>query len=97
MAIKTLAFAGVLSLLSFESFAAMDIAEYEVRAYQDNGSSGRCARGYPITYNELKRRIDWAYSRGLITERASYWGKAYGYYPVVDIFSDQVVAVCRGA
>ncbi|ESP92221.1 MULTISPECIES: hypothetical protein [Pseudoalteromonas] len=95
MMIKTLALAGVLSLLSFESFATMDLATYAHRARIDAEMPGRCVYR-PIPYQELKMRIDWAFHQGLITERAAWWSKAYGYYPVVDMFSQNIAAVCKG-
>ncbi|ESP92220.1 MULTISPECIES: hypothetical protein [Pseudoalteromonas] len=93
--IKTLALAGTLSLLSFESFAAMDLATYEYRARIDSDMASRCSTR-PISYQEFIMRIDWAFHQGLITERAAYWGKAYGYYPLVDFFDRSVVAICKG-
>ncbi|MDK2594124.1 hypothetical protein [Pseudoalteromonas obscura] len=95
MMVKTLALAGVLSLLSFESVAVMDLAAYEHRARIDSGIGGRC-NNKPIPFQELAMRIDWAFNRGLITERAAYWGKAYGYYPVIDIFNFNIGAICSG-
>ncbi|MDK1286927.1 hypothetical protein [Pseudoalteromonas umbrosa] len=92
MRILTVAFAGFLTLTSF---AALDMQQYEFRALQDAKIPGRCVYS-PISYDNVKLRIDWALNQGLITERASYWGKAYGYYPIVDMFSNQVAAICKG-
>ncbi|MCF6438774.1 hypothetical protein L1077_04930 [Pseudoalteromonas luteoviolacea] len=91
----TVAFTGFLTIASFDSFAALNMQQYEFRALQDAKIPGRCVYS-PISYNQVKLRIDWALGQGLITERASYWGKAYGYYPIVDMFSNQVAAVCKG-
>ncbi|ESP92218.1 MULTISPECIES: hypothetical protein [Pseudoalteromonas] len=96
MMIKTLAFAGALSLLSFESAATMNLAAYQSRAQIDSEITGRCVYS-PLPYHEMVRRIDWAVNQGLITKRAADWGKAYSYYPVIDFFSFTIGAVCSGS
>ncbi|ESP92213.1 MULTISPECIES: hypothetical protein [Pseudoalteromonas] len=91
MKLKLFAAVGLLSLLSSDAFAAMTLEQYRARAEQD--SMVRCyAR--PPSYERVKFYIDYAYQQGLITERASYWGKAFGYYPVIDYYDGTIAVIC---
>ncbi|MBQ4835622.1 MULTISPECIES: hypothetical protein [Pseudoalteromonas] len=95
MIYRTIAFSALLSLLSFDASAAMGLAQYRAFALEGNGPPGTCYAG-PISFQELARRIDDAHNRGLITERAAYWGKAYSFYPLIDPNSGRINAICRG-
>ncbi|ESP92217.1 MULTISPECIES: hypothetical protein [Pseudoalteromonas] len=95
MSFKSLTFAGAIALLSFDSNAAISMAAYEAMALRDAQAAGRCT-SKPTSYTEVKARIDFALGMGLITQRASFWAKAYSYYPVVDTYTRSVLAICRG-
>ncbi|ESP92215.1 MULTISPECIES: hypothetical protein [Pseudoalteromonas] len=92
MNIKQLTFASVLSILSFESFASMNISEYQYRAIIGSQPHSRC-NTFPVPSN-WQQYIDDALYRGLITLRAANWGRANGFYPIIDMFRREVGAVC---
>ncbi|MBQ4835617.1 MULTISPECIES: hypothetical protein [Pseudoalteromonas] len=77
-----------LTLLSFNSLAVMDLAEYQHRAYTE---TGRCVVDYP---NYLLA-INYAQQNGLITASAARWARATGYYPVIGFWDRRIHGVCR--
>ncbi|MCF2828087.1 MULTISPECIES: Hint domain-containing protein [unclassified Pseudoalteromonas] len=87
-------FTTLFALIAFKSEAAMDIAAYQSQATTDNAAHGRCAKK-AISATECVKRIDWAVREGYITARAGEWGKANGFYPVVDFYDRTVGAVCK--
>ncbi|KZN49713.1 Hint domain-containing protein [Pseudoalteromonas luteoviolacea] len=82
------------SFLAFQASATMDVATYSNRAEVDAGIAGRCVY-QPIGTSACHMRIDWAVQNGKITQRAGDWGKANGFYPVIDMFSHAIAAVCK--
>ncbi|RZM84329.1 Hint domain-containing protein [Pseudoalteromonas rubra] len=82
------------ALLTFQASATMDLATYSNRAEVDAGVAGRCVY-QPIGQSECHMRIDWAVNNGKITRRAGDWGKANGFYPIIDMFSQNIAAVCK--
>jgi len=73
----------------------LDLEKYVEQSIIDNETNtGRCVND-PIPRNECNAVIDWAVQNEYITKRAGDWGKANGYFPVVDFFFKKVMAVCR--
>ncbi|MCF6438776.1 hypothetical protein L1077_04940 [Pseudoalteromonas luteoviolacea] len=95
MLINAIALVSALASSSYQANNVFTIEDYEERARLDSQVRNRCT-SIPVSYSDVKVRINWAYNQGLITERASYWGKAYAYYPVIDMFSHQITAICKG-
>ncbi|MDK1286929.1 hypothetical protein [Pseudoalteromonas umbrosa] len=91
--IKSITFSGILSLLSFESFAIMDIDVYQQKAYSDSRAPGRCMGNIHGPRNWLMY-IDFAVQNGIITARAGDWGRLNGYYPVINPFENSVTLIC---
>ncbi|MCG7547555.1 Hint domain-containing protein [Pseudoalteromonas sp. Of7M-16] len=90
----TILFAAALAFFAAKSEATMDIAAYQSQATTDNAAHGRCAKK-AVNATECVQRIDWAVREGYITARAGEWGKANGFYPVVDFYDRTVGAVCK--
>ncbi|MCF6438775.1 hypothetical protein L1077_04935 [Pseudoalteromonas luteoviolacea] len=82
----------VSSACSFSANAAMDIWTFQHRASIDAQMQGRCIYQTPV-YNYTARNY-WAYENRLITARAAEWGNTFGFYPVIDIFTGEISAVC---
>ncbi|KZN49767.1 hypothetical protein L1077_04925 [Pseudoalteromonas luteoviolacea] len=99
MSIKILAAVSListLSLISFNSDAAMDLGQYKRYAEYHQGLPHRgCIGGIPLTYHDVLIRINYALNRNIITERAANWAKANTYYPIIDPFSYKVTLVCK--
>ncbi|KZN49768.1 hypothetical protein L1077_04920 [Pseudoalteromonas luteoviolacea] len=93
MNIKVFTIVSALSLFSFESFAAMDLSTYQQKAYADSQAPGRCMGNIHGPLN-WRMYIDYALQNGLITTRAANWGKATGYYPVINPFENRVTLIC---
>lgn len=96
MRVLSVVFFMALGMFSLSSHAQtiMDLDVYSNRAEVDAGIAGRCVF-QPISQSECHKRIDWAVDHDKITSRAGAWGKREGFYPVIDLFSQNIAAVCK--
>ncbi|MBQ4835629.1 hypothetical protein [Pseudoalteromonas luteoviolacea] len=92
MMIKPSFFIFLLGIISFDSYATMDLQSYKRQALIDRQTPGRCVN--PPHIIDYYHRIDFAQSHGLITSSAASWGRIAGFYPVIDVFDYTIVAVC---
>ncbi|QTL37508.1 MULTISPECIES: hypothetical protein [Pseudoalteromonas] len=91
MKLKSALLLGALWMIPFKSLAAMDLPQYKHQALY--GDKSRCESIRPPV--RIGPYIDYALHIGAITERAANWGRANGYYPVTDMFSNDIIAICR--
>ncbi|MDY7232920.1 hypothetical protein [Hyalangium rubrum] len=71
--------------------SAMSLATFQTLAnVSDN--TGRCVGGNTVSF--CNGELDYAYLIGLITVDAYNWGRANGYYPVIDRY-DTIQAICK--
>ncbi len=73
------------------TLSAMTLATFQSLA-AGSDAAGRCVSGNTVSY--CNGELDYAYNIGLITLEAYNWGRANGYYPVIDR-NNVIQAVCK--
>ncbi|MCG7547556.1 hypothetical protein [Pseudoalteromonas sp. Of7M-16] len=83
----------IFSICSYEvtPSSAATLEKFKLLAERSD-MGGRCL--YRPDPNPLYERIDWAILNGKISNNAGLWGRYNGYYPIIDFFAEQLVAVC---